>query len=1121
MSAQATVIQEQSGIFAPAPVGGGIAGRIAGCARALQERMHALRKEPGPRQSADRWIEENYSYLVFQVRELQEILSQRYVRKLKRAGAAGSEPRIYSIAARHLAEFGEACAEDLATLEGAVREQQSLKLIELWAYGAMLKLALIGRLCANLHSETTLAASIRALRALESASWRDFVESVSRVEAVLRADPAGVYARMDFDTRDRYRQRVEQLARWSGRTEAEVAEAAVASAVAGLSARGERDITAHVGYYLIGAGAAKFCTAVGCRRSLQALAARAIRQWPGVFYASALAIVAALLGFGFDRLSDGVPIWVWVLLAIPVSQAALEIVNSIISHVVKPQAMPSMNFASAIPESCQTMVVVPSLLLSSEVAARLVEDLEIRYLANRDPNLLFGLLTDFPDARERETEADSVLQICVNGIERLNARYGVDGSGPFYLFHRGRQWNASEAKWIGYERKRGKINTLNQLLLGRGDGFDVTLGDSSRFAGVRYVITLDADTQLPRDSASKMIAAMAHPLNRPVVDEATGVVRRGYGLIRPRVSTSMVSAGRSLFAQIFSGMAGFDPYAITVSDVYQDLFERTSYTGKGIYDPRTFEAAVGERFPENAILSHDLIEGEHVRVGFCPGAELVEDYPASYHAFSKRKHRWVRGDWQLLPWLFGPAAKNPLDLLARWKLFDNLRRSLVEITLVLLLAAGWIFSNHPLQWTLLVLALIQIPAYADILLSMTCAPQSRLWRAFLQDLGGQFVRRHRDTLLNLIFLPHQALLMCDAIVRTLARRFITHRNLLEWETMAQSQSSPGGVGVLGAYFYVACAAALGLLVLVGPRSLAICLICELWIAAPLIAHWLNMAPPRPMALSETSRGFLRETALRTWRYFADHQDAGHHWLIPDNVQQDPPMTAHRISPTNLGLQLTAQLAAHDFGYLTLGELSASLRRIFHSMAEMPKHRGHFFNWYDTADLQPIAPKYVSSVDSGNLAASLCALRQGARGLKEQPWIGPHVLAGIRDHVLTIRRLLPYGLRSVSLVRGITSLLRQLESQPADLFAWQAVLTEVNGLTAKIHHSVQRSCARHAGGRGEEKWNELAYWNDRLAERVEQALGELYRLAPWLIDECASELRVNCCNPSFAALMAEL
>ena len=1132
MSAPATVIRDQSEIFAPAKAHGGIAGRVARCSRALQEHIRQLRKTPEARQPADRWIIENYSYLQLQIRELRETLYPRYVRKLKRAGGStdGSEPRIYGIATGHMAEFGESCAEDLPMLETAMRSERSLKLRELWGYGAMLKLALFERLCANLHSEATVAACLRASRVLESVSWRDFVESVSVVEEVLRNDPSGVYAQMDFDTRDRYRQRVEKLARWSGQTEEEVAKAAVEAATKATSVHGVGDIRAHVGYYLIGGGASRFCWTMGCRRSPSALVAYAIRRWPGMFYGSALLAVAALLMFAFDWLAGGGHVWIWALLAIPASQAALEIINSIISHAVKPSAMPGMNFSDGIPESCQTIVVVPSLLLSTEVASQLVEDLEIRYLANRDPNLLFALLTDFSDASEREMEADSVVEICAKGIERLNAQYGTEGGrGPFYLLHRGRQWNAIESKWMGYERKRGKIHTLNQLLLGRGNAFEVTLGDQSRLADVRYVITLDADTQLPRDSASKMIAAMAHPLNRPVLDETTGIVRQGYGLIRPHVSTSMVSAGRSLFAQIFSGMAGFDPYAITVSDVYQDLFGRTSYTGKGIYDLRAFEAAVGDRFPDNSILSHDLIEGEHVRVGFCPGAELVEDYPASYQAFSKRKHRWVRGDWQLLPWLLptvktqaSSKAKNPMDLLARWKLFDNLRRSLVEIALLLLLAAGWMFSSHPLRWTLLVLALLLIPVYIDVLLGMTSAPQSRLWRGFVQDLCAQFVRRHRDTLLNLVFLPHQAFLMADAIVRTVVRRFWTHRNLLEWETMAQAQAgSSGAIGIFGVYFYVSAAMALGLLLLLGPRSLIVCLICELWIAAPLIAHWLNMPPPRSMALSDGSRAFLRETALRTWRFFADQQDSEHHWLIPDNSQQDPPLTAHRISPTNLGLQLTAQLAAHDFGYVTLSELSLSLRRIFDSMAEMPKHRGHFFNWYETADLKPIAPTYVSSVDSGNLAASLCALRQGILGLQEQAWIGPHVLAGIRDLLLTIRHQIPYSVRSVSLVRSITGLLRQLESQPADLFSWEAVLTEVSTLAGKINDSVRRSCARHTGSRDEEKWKELGYWNELLAQRVEASLGELYRLAPWLTNECVSELRVNFCNSSFAALMAEL
>ncbi len=1122
MSAQATMVREQAEqLFPSGPRG--IARRLEACARALQAHARRLRNQPGPRHGADIWLEENHSFLQSQIRETRRDLPPAYVRKLLKAGKSpsGDDPRIYWIASAEVAQAaGVFDGGDLELLAGAVRQHSALKLRELWAFGAVLRLALLERLCGGLDSETIVSTCVRSLHSIENAGWREFVESVSLADEALRGDPAGVYARMDFDTRDCYRHQVEKLARWSGRTEAEVAEAAIKCARAAAVDQ-PKNIAAHVGYYLIGPGSARFSQTLGCGHSLRAMAARVVERYPGLLYASSFLIFAALIVAGFDRFSGPLPFWILALLLIPSSEAALEIVNSVVCHCLTPRPLPSLSFAAGIPDSCQTVAVVPSLLISPAVASRLVEDLEIRYLANRDPNLLFGLLTDFPDADRRETEADSVLQTCVDGIERLNARYGKGGQGPFYLFHRAREWNAVESKWMGRERKRGKLNDLNAFLLGRANPFDVVVGDASRFAGLRYVITLDADTQLPRDSAAKLVAAMAHPLNRPVLDPATGTVLEGYGLIRPRVSTSMVSAGHSLFAQIFSGMAGFDPYAMVVSDVYQDFFKLTSFTGKGIYDLRAFDAAVGDRFPDNSVLSHDLIEGEHVRTGFLPTAELVEDYPATYQGFCKRKHRWARGDWQLLPWLFSTAG-NPLGPLSRWKLFDNLRRSLTEITLLGLLIAGWATSGHPLRWTLMVLVLLQLPAYVDILLSAFQAPQSRLWRPFALDLAGQLLRRHRDTLLRFVFLPHEACLMADAIARTLVRRFITHRNLLEWETMAQSEAgSSGGIGIVGSYFYLSSAGALLALLLWGPNHLAVCLVCELWIAAPLVAWWLNQPPPRPAELSDSNRAFLRETALRTWQFFADHSDAAQHWLVPDNVQQDPPMTAHRISPTNLGLLLTSHLAARDFGYVTLSELSVSLRRILDSMAEMPRYRGHFYNWYDTATLAPVAPVYVSSVDSGNLAASLCALRQGVLASKEEPCLGPSVIAGIRDHVLRLRNQLPYGLKSVSLTRLIGNLLRQLECQPADLFFWEAVLTDANALAERIQESVNHSCARRAGGRDEEKWKELAYWNSRLGERVRAALAELYSVAPWLAPEFESELRVNICSLSLAPLMAEL
>jgi hypothetical protein len=757
----------------------------------------------------------------------------------------------------------------------------------------------------------------------------------------------------------------------------------------------------------------------------------------------------------------------------------------------------------------------------------LIEDLEIRYLANRDPNLYFGLLTDFPDADCADTARDFVVDVCRDGINRLNARYASGRSGPFYLFHRARQWNPAERKWMGRERKRGKLNDLNMLLLGRGNQFDTIVGDLSQLRGIRYVITLDTDTQLPLETAAKLIGAMAHPLNRPILDPTTQTVIGGYALIRPRVSVSMESAGRSLLSQIFSGLAGFDPYATAVSDVYQDLHGQASFTGKGIYDVRAFDAAAGGRFPDNAILSHDLIEGEHARTGFLTSVELVEDYPATYRAFCRRKHRWVRGDWQLVPWLLphppvpdGRADRNPLSLLSRWKIFDNLRRSLVEISVFLLLVSGWIFLGPSARWTLGVLALLQLPAYLDILFSMIRTPERRLLPAFVNHLGWECLKRQRDIVINLVILPHQACLMADAIVRTLVRRFVTKKKLLEWETMAQSEAV-SGVEIVEGSLYVSSASVLVLLFALGSIDLPVALVCTLWVVAPLFTRWLNQPPPNPAALSDSGRLFLRDAALRTWRFFADHADAGHHWLVPDNVQQDPPLAANRISPTNLGLLLTSQLASHDFGYQTLGELDTSLRRIFVSMEQMPRYRGHFYNWCDTRSLLPMAPYYISTVDSGNLAASLCAVRQGCLALLKQPALSPAVLAGLRDHALRVRDELPYALKSLSIMRLLASLLRQLECEPTDLFFWEAVLTDAKELVQKIRQALATTYDRAQNQHDGAKLRELRYWERQLAKRVDAALSELYRIAPWLAPEFEIELRLNMRDPSLARLATEI
>ena len=1127
MSALATAIADASPQLFPPWTGARTAKqRLLRCRQVLQER---LRQPALDLESPTRLLQENRSLLEMQFRHLQRPLSASSVSKLPATDGRNREPRIYRIAAGHVAQTGgKLDAETLRDLAADLRQNRSLLLRELWAYDAMLRLALLERICGNPDREAAVAACIRSLRLLDYVSWRDFVESVCPIEEVLRRDPTGVYAGMDFATREWYRRAVEGLARRAGRTELDVAEQAVACAREALAPSGPGGIAAHVGYYLIGAGAHRFSRYLGCRFSLRSLAQRAVQRWPGALYAVCVVLMAALVIAGFVRLAGPFPFWILLLLLLPASQTAIEIANSLVGHCVPPRPLPHLDFKDGVPDSAQTLVVVPCLLLSPSAVRKLAKDLEIRYLANRDANLIFGLLSDFPDADQQHTSADSVLDICVEEIDRLNTRYAPDGHAPFYLFHRSRQWNPHESKWMGYERKRGKLNDLNEFLLEGSESFDVVRGDRSRLRGIRYVITVDADTALPRDTAAKLIGCIAHPLNRAVLDPATRTVTSGYAIIQPRVPVSMESAGHSLFSRIFSGLAGFDPYSTSTSDLYQDLFGRASFIGKGIYDVAAFHAAVGKRFPENSILSHDLIEGEHVRTGLLSSVELVEDCPVTYRAFCQRKHRWVRGDWQLLPWLLGKPpggapAGNPLSLLSRWKIFDNLRRSLVEIALLVLLAAGWIVLNHPLQWTLAVLALLLAPAYAVVLLSVTRPPgQHRLWPAFVRDLATRVLLKHRDALLTVAFLAHQSCLMADAILRTLTRRFLTHRKLLEWQTMAQSEALGAvNTGMVAVYFYLSAGCVLLFLLSAEYLSLTIGLVCALWIVAPLIAAWLSEPTPAPAQLSEHDRTFLRDTALRTWRFFADLCNAQHHWLIPDNIQQDPPLTAHRISPTNLGLSLTAQLAAHDFGYQTLEELATALERTFGSMAQLERYNGHFLNWYDTATLEPVAHRYVSTVDSGNLAASLCTLRQGLLALLKQPLWGPSSLTGMRDHVVRIREQLWPEVKSQSVMRSTASLVRLLESEPTNLFFWESVLTDANELISHVRESLEHAQAG-AGHSGEDaRWEELRYWERLLAERAGVALREFYGLAPWLAPELEQELRVNVLDPSLAALMAEL
>ncbi len=1119
--------------------------RLDECARILRDKvteLRALARQRSERAAVEIWLLDNHSYVQFQIREARRSLPLSYVRKLPRLPERGGETRVYRITADLVAATTGAIDTDaMAHFATRLKHDHPLILAELWAFGPMLRLVLAERLVAviqeGLENEEAVATVVQSFHNLESVSWREFVESVSSLEEILRRDPAGVYPQMDFPTRDSYRHAAEQIAKLARKPEDEVAKLALAMAQTacsdGTSDESPRfvDQRKHVGYYLVGNGKKDFRNAAGCRITLRSAFALFGRAYVQPLYFGFVAIVTALLLAGFLWLFGFHEWWILAVLLIPASQAALEIANLVASRLVVPKVLPTMDFSDGIPEDCQTMVVVPTLLLSAANAEKLLGDLEIRYLANRDVNLYFALLTDYADAAGPHTDKDEpVLEVCSQGVQRLNARYGRGDSGPFFLFHRPRHWNPQEGSWMGYERKRGKLNDFNDVLMGHSNRFEIIVGDMSVLLRIRYVITLDTDSQLPRDTARKMVASMAHPLNRPVLDPKTNTVTSGYAVIQPRVSVSMESSGRSRLAQIFSGQTGFDPYSTAVSDVYQDLFGRASFTGKGIYDLWAFETAVGKRFPENAILSHDLIEGEHARTGLLTSVEVIDDYPTTYQAFSKRKHRWVRGDWQIMPWLFskvpGPNRErygNPLPLLSRWKILDNLRRSLYEIFFFLALIAGWFILPSPGLWTVAVFALMLLPTYADMILTIVRAPERRLLSSFITNLATRLVLSHRDAALNLLFIPHQALMMCDSIIRTLVRQR-SRRKMLEWETMAQSELAGVKVSMVEKYLTISAGFALVLLGLLSWYSpvfnLAIAL-SALWVATPVIVSWLNAPPAKPAALSEGDRGFLRDTALRTWRFFRDYSTPESNWLAPDNVQQDPPLVANQISPTNLGLLLTASLSAHDFGYLTQDELGTRLNRIFETMTRMERYRGNFYNWYNTLTLSPMPPVFVSTVDSGNLASSLCTVRQGCLEILKKPLITDDALAGLHDHTVHLREMLPNGSKNIAVMRLIAALLHQLESKPLDLFFWEGILTEAQETTRHIAEKMEMICWQLEQQEDRHRAGELRYWQKALSERVDAAVVQLGRLAPWLATPLEPEFRVNMRDASLAPIFVEL
>jgi cyclic beta-1,2-glucan glucanotransferase len=1066
--------------------------------------------------------------------------------RVERDDWVGPVPRVFAVALSYLDASDETFDEvRFPAFAEAIQKESPLQMKELWNLKTYLEFALLERIAdLSQHLQTQppaptnffaknsgrLRRCAESLRRVLELDWKTLFEQIDETDKILQTDPLQVYAKMDFESRDAYRAAIGHIAVRSGRSEQEVAREAIAMARQSQKVNGgggrANERRAHVGYYVVGAGQKMLKQRIGYRPSFWDKIRRVATESPDYFYFVSLELAAlALVVSGLAIMHARPPAaWVLILFTFVALESAVAVTNSVVTALLPPQKLPKLDFSEAIPSDCATIVVVPALLTSETQVQRAVKDLEVRFLGNRDSNLHFALLTDPPDSKQQLDEKDELAGLCSILIEQLNRNYAGKENGAFFHFHRPRTFNPRENVWMGWERKRGKLLEFNRFLLGQEDAFSVKTGPLAALSNVRYVITLDADTQLPAGAGHRMVGAIAHPLNSAVVDARSNTVVEGYGILQPRVDISVRSAHSSRLASLFSGETGLDIYTRAVSDVYQDLFGEAIFSGKGIYEISTFQEVLDGRFPSDAVLSHDLIESAYARAGLLSDVEVIDDYPSTFSALNRRKHRWIRGDWQISPWLlprvrdsFGREVGNPISHVSRWKILDNLRRSLTDVTLFVALLVAWFaMPQDAIECTLALLAVLLFPSYLRIGGDIIQARRGLFSSHFWKGLYSGWASDHARMFFRLAFLCHQASVAADAIIRTFVRMKFTRRRMLEWETAADSESASRGGHVVDTYVRASAflSAVIGIVLAVWhPPVLWVALpFLLLWTALPKISAWLDKPlqsghPP----LERDEQALIRNTGLRTWRFFREFSNAEENWLVPDFVQQTPPAVAHHISPTNLGLLLNARLAAYDFGYLTPSEFAECTEKTFESIERMPKHKGQLYNWYSTYTLKPYEPLFISTVDNGNLLCSLWTLKEGCREMIAQPVFRPTTWQAITDHVNLLAELIAAEPDSEELTAAVYDLKQRLE-----MLARGANDTFEAFATLKVDTAIfLEKLAESSAG------NEIRWWAGELECRVKCSVASIADFAPWLRPEY-SEVRNHLGSgiPSLSGLTLE-
>lgn len=934
----------------------------------------------------------------------------------------------------------------------------------------------------EIRFQLSIGNCINSIRAIEALNWKSVFEKLSYMEAVLRNDPSGIYSSMDFQSRDYYRHNLEKIAKKIRLPESYLAKLCIKCA-AEAKETSKNEYEKHVGYYIIDNG-------VNCiYRKIKYRSYQSFFKRHKAFSYIALNILgtAALVAFIIARsLSDDKNLILWkyvisgIVIVIPCSEIVNSILNWSINHLTTPKFIPKLALAEGIPNSCKCIVVIPVILNDEENVNELINKLEVYYLANQEDNLYFAVLGDFKDSKN-ETEDDDIkiTEAGLKAVKILNNKYKKN-EDIFYFFNRRRIYNKKEEMWIGWERKRGKLMEFNKLLRGnRETSYNVTSAPIGNIQDIRYVITLDADTQIPRDTAKKLIGAMSHILNRAVLSDTGKKVKRGYGIMQPRVSIDTVSANKTFYSGIFSGETGIDTYSMAVSDTYQDLFGEGIYTGKGIYEIDVFNSVIDGEVKENSVLSHDLLEGEYARCALITDLELIDSYPAYYISASKRLHRWIRGDWQLVPYIFKKAS---LSSISRWKIIDNLRRSTLSSSIIILLLISLtIVPDGVDKWMNLAFIALICPWLFDVSEIVT-SPVRGI------SISGR-MRSNKSVIeqvfLIFVFLPFNAWLSMDAIFRTLYRITISRRNLLQWKTSAYVESSINKkiIGYISYMFMGSIIAAIiGFLAIRAqqPMSYVIIPSCVLWFFCPIVAYLVSIDKKNfSMELSYEEKNLLRRISRKTYAYFEDFVNDDNNWLAPDNYQEDPLKgVAHRTSPTNMGMGITSNLAAYDLGYITLEELSERLDKSLTSMESLDKYKGHFYNWYDTKTKSPLHPRYISTVDSGNLVGYLWLASKALEEYMNQPLIGDRYANGVCD-ILRISDE-EIGL-SFSVNNHYKNVIAEIESTDLNAITWKKVLTDLYS-----------DCKRFE----KNNKNIKLYWNSKASNQIKRYLDEIDKIFPW-------------------------